>query len=197
MRTKHTNVPDLIMDMKPWVKEVTLLREIVLSAGLDEGIKWGGPVYMRDGKNVLGIGAFKSYVGLWFYQGVFMTDPNKVLINAQEGKTKALRQWRFNDYGDIKPALVKKYIKEAVQLAKEGQQIKPQKKKAIVTPVAFEAAFEKNQRLKKSFALLTPGKRREYLEYVAEAKGEATRLRRVEKSIPMILSGKGLHDKYK
>ncbi len=197
MRTKHTNVPDLISDMKPWVEEVTLLRELALSCGLEEGIKWGGPVYMYEGKNVLGLGAFKSYVGIWFYQGVFLKDPNKVLINAQEGKTKALRQWRFQSGKEIKPALIRKYIKEAMQLAKAGKELKPEKKKKVAIPAEFAAAFKADKKLKSSFEGLTPGKQREYLEHVTEAKTEATRLRRVAKSIPIILSGKGLHDKYK
>ena len=55
-----------------------------------ETIKWGVPVYTLNDKNVLGMGAFKSYVGIWFFQGAFLDDPQKKLINAQEGKTKAL-----------------------------------------------------------------------------------------------------------
>jgi len=174
-----------------------LLREIALSTGLDECIKWGIPVFMVDGKNVMGIGAFKSYVGIWFYQGVFLSDPKAVLINAQEGKTKALRQCRFNALDEIKPTLIKKYIKEAIQLAKEGKELKPRQKKSFPIPEELSAAFRKEKRLQKCFDQLTPGRQREYLEYVAEAKGATTRVRRVERSIPLILSGKGLHDKYK
>jgi uncharacterized protein YdeI (YjbR/CyaY-like superfamily) len=39
----------------------------------------------------VGIGGFKSYFGLWFHQGALLTDKAGVLINAQEGRTKALR----------------------------------------------------------------------------------------------------------
>ncbi len=197
MRTKHTNVADLIKDMKPWVKEVTLLRDIALASGMEEGIKWGIPVFMVEGKNVMGIGSFKSYVGIWFYQGVFLSDPKKVLINAQEGKTKALRQWRFDSLEQIQPTVVRKYIKEAIALAKEGKEIKPTPKRTIAVPVELNSAFKKNKQLLKCFDQLTPGKQREYLEFVAEAKAEATRIRRVEKSIPIILAGKGLNDRYK
>lgn len=197
MPTKQTNVADLIEGTKPWVSEVTLLREIALSTGLEEGIKWGIPVYMVNGKNVMGIGAFKSYVGIWFYQGVFLSDPKQVLLNAQEGKTKALRQWRFTSKEDINPSLVKKYIKEAIKLTKEGKELKPKLKKAVPFPAELLDAFKKEKQLKISFGKLTPGKQREYLEYIAEAKAEATRLRRVEKSKPLILAEMGLHDKYK
>ena len=37
----------------------------------------------------------RDYVGLWFYQGALLSDPQQVLINAQTGRTKASRQWRY------------------------------------------------------------------------------------------------------
>jgi len=51
--------------------------------------------------------------------------------------------------------------------------------------------------LSDAFETLTPGKQREYAEHIATAKQEKTRLSRLEKCIPMIKSGTGLHDKYK
>ncbi len=68
---------------------------------MKETIKWGAPVYTLDYKNIVGLGAFKSYVGLWFFQGALLNDEKKKLINAQEDKTKALRQWRFNSVKKI------------------------------------------------------------------------------------------------
>lgn len=53
---------------------------------MEENLKWGMPVYSLEGVNVAGIVAFKNYVALWFYQGVFLKDDKKVLYNAQEGK---------------------------------------------------------------------------------------------------------------
>jgi len=68
---------------------------------MTETIKWSAPVYTFEGKNLVGLGAFKSYVGLWFFQGSLLNDKKKKLINAQEGKIKALRQWRFNSVKEI------------------------------------------------------------------------------------------------
>ena len=62
MKTGKTSVPDLIYEMTPWVDELMLLREIILSTGLKEEIKWGGPIYTLDGKNVLAIGGFKKFL---------------------------------------------------------------------------------------------------------------------------------------
>ena len=197
MRSNKNSVVDIIHDMEPWVDELLLLREIILSTGLQEEIKWGGPIYTLDGKNVLAIGGFKNFFTIWFHQGVYLSDPSKVLINAGEGRTRGLRQWRFTSGKEIKPAIVKKYVLEAIKNAKAGKEIKPEKKAALPVPSELQAAFKKEKALKDSFNQLTPGKQREYIEYIMEAKGESTRVRRVEKSIPLIRAGQGLNDKYK
>ena len=196
MKSKSTNVIDIIAEMEPWVEELMLLREIILSTELKEEIKWGGPIYTLNGKNVLAIGGFKNYVTIWFHNGVFLSDPLKVLVNANEGNTRGLRQWRFTSIKEIKPAQVKKYVQEAIKNAKEGKEIKPQKKAAIAIPEVFASALKKDKRLKTAFEKLTPGKQREYIEYIAEAKQEETRLRRIDKSIANILNGVGLNEKY-
>ncbi len=197
MRSKSTSVVDIIAEMEPWVEELMLLREIILSTGLKEEIKWGGPIYTLDGKNVVAIGGFKNFATIWFHQGVFLTDPEKVLVNANEERTRGLRQWRFTSMKEIKPALIKKYVLEAVKNAKAGKEIKPEKKAAIALPAELQAAFKKEKALQAAFQGLTPGRQREYLEYISEAKGEETRLRRVAKCAPIILAGKGLNEKYK
>ncbi len=75
-----------------WQSQLRILRTILLQAKLNETVKWGGPCYTFDRKNVVGLGAFRSYVGLWFFQGVLLKDERQVLINAQSGRTKAQRQ---------------------------------------------------------------------------------------------------------
>lgn len=196
MRTDKTNVADIISG-EPWADELMVLREIILSTGLKEEIKWGGPVYTLNGKNVLAIGGFKNFFTIWFHNGAFLSDPGKILITASEGRTRGLRQWRFTSMKEIKPALVKKYIKEAIENEKAGKRIKPEKKPPIEIPAEYKAAFKKDKALKDAFAKLTPFRQREYLEHVVEAKTEETRLRRVEKAIPNIRKGIGLNDKYR
>ena len=196
MRSDKTSVVDIISDMDPWVAELMLLRDIILKTGLKEEIKWGAPIYTLDGKNILAIGAFQKFATIWFYQGVFLKDPDKVLVSASE-TTRALRQWRFTSMKDIKPSLVKKYILEAIENHKAGMEIKPERKPALDMPVEYQSAFKKDKALKDAFYKLTPGKQREYLEHVVLAKTEQTRLKRVQNSISLIKAGQGLNDKYK
>ena len=177
--------------------ELIKLRKIVNSMGMEECIKWYMPVYVSGGKNIVGLFASKDYFGLWFYQGALLQDKAKVLVNAQEGKTKALRQWRLKDKKDIKVRLIKQYIVEAMGLAERGLEIKPNRNKPILVPVVLKQALGKNKKLKSNFEKLTKSRRREYAEYISEAKREETKLRRIEKIIPMILDSIGLNDKYR
>ena len=126
-----------------------------------------------------------------------MDDPDNVLINAQEGKTKGLRQWRMSSKTEIKVRQIKKYVKAAIEVVESGQEIKPDRKKPVIIHPLLESALAKNKKAAAGFEKLTLGCRREYADYINEAKKEETKIRRLEKIIPMIIAGGGLHDKYK
>ncbi len=181
-----------------WAQELNLLRSVLLEVGLVEDIKWGIPAYIHKGKNIMGMSAFKSYVGIWFHQGVFLKDDQKVLINAQEGKTKAMRQWRFNTIEEINADLVKAYALEAMKNSEEGKVIKAERNsKPLIIPEELQTVFAKDTEVKLKFEEFTLSKKREFTDHISEAKRESTKLKRIEKIIPLILNGVGLHDKYR
>ncbi|HNP07299.1 MAG TPA: DUF1801 domain-containing protein [Cyclobacteriaceae bacterium] len=193
----HKSVKHYIHNKKQWTNELVTLREILLSTGMKEEVKWGVPVYSYEGKNVAGIAAFKSYVGLWFYQGALLKGAKKKLVNAQEGKTKALRQWRFTSMKEIDEKLIRTYLKEAIQNVKAGKEIKPDRDKPIAIPKELSSHLKKTPSALKAFNLLSKGKQREYAEHIEEAAKPETKSRRIKKILPMIVNGDGLHDKYK
>jgi uncharacterized protein YdeI (YjbR/CyaY-like superfamily) len=110
-------VDEYILSTEKWRESLELLRSILLAEGLTETIKWGGPVYTSGSKNIAGMAAFKNYVAVWFYQGALLKDEKNMLVNAQEGVTKALRQWRFESVQEIasNSDLLTKYILEAIE----------------------------------------------------------------------------------
>ncbi len=195
---KASSVEEYIEVNAHFEEELKLLREIINSTELEETLKWSAPTYTLNGKNVVGLGAFKNHFGIWFFQGVFLKDEAKLLINAQENKTKALRQMRFESIADINKSVVLMYVKEAIENQKLGKEIKPQRNtKPVVIPKELEDAISKNKELKQAFEKLSTSCKREYCEHISEAKRETTKTKRLEKIIPMILEQKGLHDKYK
>ncbi len=178
-----------------WKKELELLRSFLDETELEEDYKWSLPVYTLNGKNIVGIGATKSYIGLWFFQGALLTDPDKVLVNAQKDKTQAMRQWRMKSVTPKDKKRILPYIAEAIQNQREGREIKPQRNKPLIVPDILEEALVDNG-LKEAFDQLGLGKRREFAEHIASAKKEETRQRRLDKILPMIRNGVGLNDKY-
>ena len=182
---------------KQWAEELESLASIINKLPLEKTIKWGAEVFTYNGKNVVSYGGFKNYFMLWFFNGVFLEDKYKVLVNAQEGKTKSLRQWRFTSIDEIDENKITEYINEAIEIEKKGLKISPDKFVAIPISEILEKEFKNDKTLKSAFEKLTPGKQKEYIVYINEAKQEATKLKRLEKIKIMILQGIGLNDKYK
>ena len=182
---------------QPFQNGILRLREIILKTELEEQLKWGAPVYTVNNKNVLGIMAFKNHFGIWFFNGVFLSDPLGVLQNAQEGKTKAMRHWKFTSIEDIDQNAVLSYVEEAISNQKKGLEVKSERKKKVAIPELLLSKLEDSPAIKEAFENLTPGRQREYCEYIAEAKQEKTKISRIEKIFPMIKEGKGLNDRYR
>jgi len=195
---KKISVDEYILNSGQWQVTLNMLRELLLALELEETVKWGSPVYCIEGKNVLGIGSFKSYTGLWFYQGIFLKDEKKVLISANEDETRGLRQWRFHSADQIEEELdsIIKYVKEAIKNSRAGKEIKPERNKPFTIPEDLQEALDNDAHLKQCYEALSHSKRRDYAHYIGRAKRHETRLKRIDKSIPLIKDGKGFMDQY-
>lgn len=194
---------DSSKDIKPswnktekWSEELHLLQSIIAQTELLETTKWGGSVYVLNGKNVLGIGGFKNYFAIWFFNGVFLKDEKQILVNANEGVTKSLRQWRFSSKEEVNEKEVLHYILEAIENERQGKIIKPEKGKVFLSEL-FQKELDSDLLLAEAFHKFTPYKQKEFLEYIETAKREETKRSRIEKIKPMILEHIGLNDKYR
>lgn len=180
-------------------KGVKILRNLALKANAQEFFKWQAPVYGVDGKNVFWIARFKNHFGIGFFNGVFLSDPKDVLINVQKDKTMAMRHWHFKSIEEIDENGVLAYIIESLDNQKKGLVLNPAKKKKekIVIPDLLKNALDKNSKADNFFKKLSHFRQKEYVEYIADAKQEKTKLSRLEKIIPMLSEGKGLNDMYR
>jgi len=126
-----------------------------------------------------------------------LKDDKKVLINAQEGKTRALRQWRMTSSSEIKPSIIRRYVKQAIGHVDTGREIKAVRAATVDVPDELTKAMRKHKGATAAFRELTPGRQREYSEYIVSAKRDDTRQRRIAKVLPMIAAGIGLNDRYR
>lgn len=184
-----------------WKATLDELRSIIRKTELSECIKWGAPAYTLNNKNVLGLMGFKNHVSLWFHNGVFLEDKDKKLLNAQEGKTKAMRQWRFTSHEQVlnDRELIASYLNEAIQNQKDGKEIKPDKSTTIKKnnkSLLIDNLMIKDLEFKNKFNSFSAACQREFHEYISEAKRDETKVRRLEKIKPMVLRGEKLNDRY-
>jgi uncharacterized protein YdeI (YjbR/CyaY-like superfamily) len=164
---------------------------------IEETIKWGFPHF--EYKGVVGsMAAFKQHAGFGFWKGGLMRDP--------EGLFKAVRSMtmsacKITDVSELPPdRVLVAYIKEAVALNEQGVKLpKPKrtgKKKPVVVPDYFRAALERNKKALATFEAFSPSHQREYVEWVMEAKQEATRERRLATTLEWLAEGKSRNWKY-
>lgn len=194
---RYQSVEDYLDGHVEWRPLLERLRVIMNECEVEETVKWGQPCYTHEGKNVAGIGAFKEFVSVWFFQGALLRDEHGVLVNAQEGRTRAMRQWRFQAVEEIDETLLRAYVDESIENQRQGKAIKAERKKPVEVPDELAGALAEDREAGERFDALTPGKQREYTEYIAQAKRAETRVRRLEKILPMIRAGHGLNDRYK
>ncbi len=163
--TDTEKVTTYIQKRTQWSDQLLQLRSVFQKTELKEEVKWGTPTYTLNGKPLAGMAGFKSHFAIWFHQGVFLKDSGKKRINAQEGTTRGLRQWRFETGDGIDADLVLDYLHESIENCLAGKEIKPQRKKGLNIPPYLKAAFKANSKFENTFTNLTPGKQRKLSTY--------------------------------
>jgi hypothetical protein len=174
---------------------LTHLRAVVHEGCPDvqETMKWSMPFFEHHGP-LCNMSAFKAHVGFGFWKGA-------LLVGRGSGDDeRAMGQFgRITSLKDLPPkkelvALVKK----AAKLNEDGVKVpkKPAKRAALPVPAELEAALAKNRKARAIFEAFPPSHRREYSEWVGEAKREETRSARAAQAIAWIAEGKSRSWKY-
>ena len=174
-----------------WEAEIAEMRRVLADFAMKEECKWGKPTYTVDGKNIVIMQGFKEYFGLGFFQGALLRDRKKVLV--QLGHVQAGRVMKFTSVKDItaQASTIKAYVREAIAVEKAGLRMERNKTSDFPVPEELTERFRRDERFKRAFEALTPGRQRSYLYHFAAAKQSATRVARIEKAMPAIFEGRG------
>ena len=174
---------------------LTHLRELVHkhAPGAEETLKWGVPHFVLNGQNLAGMAAFKEHAtfGFWRDEDVTGSPRNKGAMGSM-GRLASPA-----DLPDDK--MMAAYIKKAAALCAEGKPKRPAPKPraALDLPGDLGAALEANAAAQRHWDAFSPGKRRDYIEWVFEAKREETRVKRIETIVGQVAEGKDRNWKYK
>jgi uncharacterized protein YdeI (YjbR/CyaY-like superfamily) len=164
--------------------------------GIEETMKWSFPHFEYRG--IVGsMAAFKQHATFGFWKASLMNDPCGLL--SADGDT-AMGRATFTDVSELPPDnVLLEYIREAVALNEQGVKVakpKRQKKPEAEVPADLWAALKKNKKALAAFEAFSPSHRREYVEWITEAKQEATRNKRVAQAVEWIAGGKSRNWKY-
>ncbi|MCQ9288650.1 YdeI/OmpD-associated family protein [Staphylococcus gallinarum] len=196
MVENNSKVDAFIEKLNQWQDEFKILRRWIQETELDEDYKWMHPCYTLNNKNVVIIQDFKHYCALLFEKGAIMEDPYQTLIQ-QTKNVQAARQLRFESLEEIskREEEIKWYLAEAIRIEKSGKKVPMKSTEEYEMPEELSNKFESMPALKEAFYKLTPGRQRQYMYHIGQAKRADTREQRVEKYVDHILNGKGLNDK--
>jgi uncharacterized protein YdeI (YjbR/CyaY-like superfamily) len=199
MPTKDKRIDTYIAKSADFAKPIlTRLRGLIHKAcpEVEETLKWGMPSFMYKGI-LCGFAAFKNHAVFGFWKQKLMKDPNKLFQKPDSAMGS------FGCLTDVKQLPPDKvlisYIKEAAKLNEEGvkvPKVRKHPKKPIPMPGYFKTALAKNKKAKETFENFPPSYKRDYLEWLTEAKTEETRKKRLATTIEWLAEGKPRNWKY-
>ena len=169
------------------------IRELVHKTipGAEEAIKWGMPHFTHNGKNIAGMAAFKAHCAVMVHGDGRQEQRDGM---GSYGKLNSLRDLPNDSELAAKLIEARERIDSAGSALKRAP--KPRPKGEFPVPQDFAAALRENAAARATFEGFPPSQRREYLDWITEAKQDATRAKRLATSIEWLAEGKRRNWKY-
>lgn len=180
---------------------LTHIRQLVHAAApqVTEAVKWGMPFFDYKGP-VCQMAAFKEHAAFGFWKATLLSDPQGVIHN---GAPAAGSFGRITSLADLpSDELLAEFINQAIALNEDGvkgnMKTTPSKPKVeIAMPDYFAAVLADSPHAKTTFEAFSASHKREYLEWITEAKTVATRDKRMATAVEWLTEGKSRNWKYK
>ena len=177
---------------------LTHLRKVVHTGcpDVEEALRWNFPAFMHKGI-LAGMAAFKQHCTFGFWKGGLLKDHGLTAADdeamGQFGRIRSLA-----DLPDEKTLI--RYVKAAAALNDRGIKIPRAPKvsgpKRLAVPAFFKSALSKNKKALAHFGDFSYSKKKDYVEWLSEARTAATRQRRLETAVQWIAQGKSRNWKY-
>ena len=168
-------------------------RVHVAAPEAEETMKWSSPAFTVDGKILLMMAAFKAHAALNFWRGQEIGDGNpKAGAMGQFGKLTSASDLPADAQLDA-------LIREAAALAKTApapRKVKHEPKPPATIHPEFAAALKANPKAQQVLDGFPPSAQRDYLDWIAEAKQDSTRAKRIADAVQWLSEGKRRHWKY-
>src|SRR5580704_4973817 len=177
------------------------LRKLIFQACPDsiETIKWSFPNYEVYGSMLCNMAAFKEHCAFGFWKAALLKDQEDILHLAERNAMGHLD--KLISLKDLPPdSILVAYLKEAALLNKNNIKLEKSKsgpKKELPMPKSLAVALKKNKKASLVFEAFSPSNKREYIEWISDAKTEDTLNKRLATTIKWLEQGKSRNWKYK
>lgn len=196
MGTRDTRIDAYIAKAEPFARPILDYIRASVHAGcadVEETVKWGHPSFVYKGI-LCGMAAFTQHVTFGFWRASAMTGLGGRAADA------AGQFGRITSIADLpKSKAFVGLVRQAAALQAAGVKSPRSKgapKKPLDEPEDFSAALKQNKRALAAYQAFSPSHKREYLEWITEAKTDSTRNRRLETALTWIAEGKPRNWKY-
>ncbi len=198
--SKDPRIDAYIAKAQPFAQEILReFRSIIhdFCPEVVETMKWSFPHYMFKNTILCSTASFKAHCAFGFWMHRSMSDQFGLFKREQEGGMGSIGKMRSTN--DIPPReQLGVYIHEAMQLIEAGVKLKTTSKtlRAVEIPEDLAEILTKNPQAQSFFDSLSPSHKREYTEWISNAKREETRLNRLKTTLNNLLEGKTKEWKY-
>lgn len=203
MATKDKRIDAYIAKAEPFAKPIlTHIRALVHKAcpDVEETMKWSFPHFGYKGSMMCSMASFKQHAVMGFWKATLMKDAAKLTAMAQTeismghlGKLTSLKDLPSDK-------IILAYVKDAMRLNEENIKLPAKKKttetKEVKVPGFLKTALQKNGKAKSTFDAFSQSNKKEYVDWLNEAKTEVTREKRLKDAIEWMSEGKIRHWKY-
>ena len=199
MPKKDVKVDAYIAAAAPFAQPILKhLRKLVHTGcpGVEETIKWGMPFFIYRGQNLAHMAAFKAHCAFGFWKGSLFLNPEMA------GRREAMGHFgRITSRADLpNDKTLLGYVRKAAELNEKGvsppRKPKPTGLRVLEIPQDLTAALRKNAKARKSFENFSYSHRKEYVDWITEAKREETRRKRLATALRWLAEGKSQNWKY-
>ena len=202
MAKKEKLIDNYIARSAEFAKPILVhIRELVHKAcpDVEEKIKWSFPHFDYKGEMICSMAAFKQHAAFGFWKASLMKD--RVLIENARSESAMGHLGRLTSIKALpSDKKILAWIKEAMSLTDKGIKlpVKPRspEKKELIIPDYFTKALGKNKKAAATFNNFAYSHRKEYLQWITEAKTEETRNSRMATALEWLAEGKSRNWKY-
>lgn len=169
------------------------LRQLIHAADdrIMESWKGNAPHFEHNG-TLVSIHALKTMVSVWFHKGAFLKDTHGLFHLSEKDEDRAVRKYKVSEGDSIHEKAFSDLVKQAVKVnATDGEPGNKPSRKALVVPEELLQVLQKEQEVMTRWEKMPPSHKREYVEWITDARKEETRKRRIAQALELIREGRG------